>query len=274
MGVGDVYVEFTVGAAAQATASVGQDGASVGVEATADVSKAYGASVSGELGSGVTVGAEGTYTLGASATASKGATVTLSEISAEAELKAEAGVSVDGNFDLSSEHGGAEAGASVCAGCVGVGFKPSFKFDGCSLTVGAEASGSLGVGATTSGAGTVNFCSLGGAIADVAEDVGEWAVHAAQDAANGFVEPFVVVAAAVGVDLPAIAGDVAEDTERLANEIADGTVEVVDDIGNAFDSAADWSEAAADSAADWAVGAGETAVDAVTTVVCIGGLLC
>merc|ERR1712226_814969 len=56
---------------------------------------------------------------------------------------------------------------------------------------------------------------------------GEWAVHAAQDAANGFVEPFVVVAAAVGVDLPAIAGDVAEDTERLANEIADGTVEVV-----------------------------------------------
>merc|ERR1711998_208125 len=142
--------------------------------ATADVSKAYGASVSGELGSGVTVGAEGTYTLGASATASKGATVTLSEISAEAELKAEAGVSVDGNFDLSSEHGGAEAGASVCAGCVGVGFKPSFKFDGCSLTVGAEASGSLGVGATTSGAGTVNFCSLGGAIADVAEDVGEW----------------------------------------------------------------------------------------------------
>merc|ERR1712167_391774 len=140
-------------------------------------------------------------------------------------------------------------------------------FDGCSLTVGAEASGSLGVGATASGAGTVNFCSLGGAIADVAEDVGEWAVHAAQDAANGFVEPFVVVAAA-------IAGDVAEDTERLANEIADGTVEVVDDIGNAFDSAADWSEAAADSAADWAVGAGETAVDAVTTVVCIGGLLC
>ena len=276
--VGEVYVEFTAGATATATASVGQDGAELSVEASADVSVTYGATVSGELNGGVTVGADGAYTVGASATASKSATVTLEEVSVGAELKAEAGVSVDGNFELATEDGhGVAGGASVCAGCLGVGFKPSFKLDGCSLTVGADGSGSLGVGASFSGAGTVNFCSLGGALADAAEDVGVWALHGLQDAANGFVEPLTLAAAMIGVDLPGIASDVAEDTERIATEIADGTVQLVDDTGAAFSTAAEWSEDAATASADWLEGAGMGAVDvlegagtSVLSGICLG----
>lgn len=267
--IGEVYVEFTAGATATATASVGQNGAELGVEASVDASATYGATISGELHSGVAVGADGAYTVGASATASNGATVTLEEVSVEAELQLEAGVSVDGNFELASEHGhGVAGGASVCAGCAGVGFNPSFKMDGCSLTVGAEGSGSLGVGASFSGAGSVNFCSLGGALADAAEDVGKWALHGIQDTANGFVEPFVLSAVLVGVHLPAIAGDVAEDTEWIANEIADGTVQLIDDTGAAFSSAAEWSENAAKDAGDWFKGAGSTIANVVKS--CFG----